>query len=81
MGKNSQHKEIEDIIGHLKCSKDFKCYKSGFENLCKAEDTGMESFLICLESKPLDCTFAVSFGYKYYCSCPLRVYISKKIKE
>jgi hypothetical protein len=26
-------KEIREIIGDLQCPKDFKCYRSGFENL------------------------------------------------
>jgi hypothetical protein len=72
-------KEILEIIGELKCPKHFKCYKSGFENLCKARDVGIESFLECLEDVPLDCKFSISFGRAYYCQCPLRVYISKKL--
>ncbi len=37
-------KQIKEIIGHLKCPKDFKCYKSGFDVLCKVKDIGMELF-------------------------------------
>lgn len=40
MGKTD--KEIKEIIGHLKCPKDFNCYKSGFDVLCKAKDVGIE---------------------------------------
>lgn len=29
-------KEIEQIIGEMKCPEDFKCYRSGFEHICKA---------------------------------------------
>jgi len=35
-------KEIKEIIGHLKCPKDFNCYKSGFDVLCKAKDVEIE---------------------------------------
>lgn len=35
-------KEIEEIIGQIQCPKDFKCYKSGFQVLCKARDMGIE---------------------------------------
>ena len=37
-------KEIEEIIGQMKCPKDFRCYQCGLEVLCKAKDIGMESF-------------------------------------
>ena len=71
-------KEIEQIIGELNCRKDFKCYKSGFTDLCKARDIGLDSFLECLEEAPYRCPFSVHFGREYYCKCPLRVYIAKK---
>lgn len=74
-------KEIEEIIGGMKCPKDFKCYKSGFENLCKAKDFGIKSYLECLEKNPQYCKFSLSFGYSYICQYPLRVYIVKKISK
>jgi hypothetical protein len=74
-------KEIMDILGGLMCSKSFKCYKRGFKNLCKAEDVGVETFLKCLEEHPAECKFALPTGHSYYCSCPLRVYIAKKLKK
>ncbi|MBW2175135.1 MAG: hypothetical protein JRF64_11155 [Deltaproteobacteria bacterium] len=73
-------KEIERIIGQMQCSKDFECYESGFETLCKAKDVGMESYLSCLEEHPFECKFLVGFfGDRYYCECPLRIYIAKKL--
>ena len=44
-------KDIAKIIGDLQCPKNFKCYRSGFEDLCKAKDLGMDSFLECLDSR------------------------------
>ena len=73
-------RQIEEILGGMQCPKDFSCYKSGFENLCKAKDIGIESFLECLEKKPQDCKFSISFGNSYFCQCPLRVYLAKKLK-
>jgi hypothetical protein len=69
--------QIEEIIGGMKCPRDFKCYESRLEDLCKVKDIGLESFLECLEENPLECTFAFSFGYSHLCKCPLRVYIAK----
>ncbi len=74
-------KQIEEIIGQMKCPKDFRCWKSGLEVLCKARDIGQESFLECLEENPQECKFSLSFGYSYFCQCPLRVYIAKELKR
>lgn len=75
-------REIEEIIDVMKCPKDFKCYKSGFEYLCKAEDIGLKSFLVCLEENPEGCKFSMRFGYsRFFCQCPLRLYIAKKLKR
>jgi hypothetical protein len=73
-------KEIEEIIGEMQCPKDFKCYKSGFEILCKATTIAGGSFLVCLEKDPQKCKF-VSLEYGYLCECPLRIYIAKKLKK
>jgi len=74
-------KEVERIIDGMKCPKDFECCKSGLENLCRAKDIGLESFLECLEKNPQECEFSFSFGHSYFCHCPLRVYIAKKLKR
>jgi hypothetical protein len=77
-----QKKQIEAILDGLQCSKDFVCYTSGQKKLCKAEDIGLDSYLVCLENDPRGCTFfAVVFGDKHFCQCPLRVYIAKKMKK
>lgn len=74
-------KRIEEIIGQMQCAKDFTCAESGFENLCKAKDLGLETFLECMEDDPLHCLFSMSFAHGYFCACPLRVYIAKKLKK
>lgn len=74
-------KEIEKVIGQMKCPKDFKCYKSGLQVVCKARDIGIESFLECLEEDCEWCKFSFHFGNRVFCRCPLRVYIAKKLKK
>lgn len=74
-------KEIEEIIDGLKCPRDFICYKSGFKKLCKVEDIGLESFLICLNGIAGECKFSVHFSNLYFCQCPLRMYICRKLKD
>jgi hypothetical protein len=76
-----QKEEIGKIIAHFKCPKDFKCYKSGLENLCKAKDGGLEGYVDCLDKDPQNCIFVVPFGGGYFCRCPIRVYIAKKLKK
>jgi hypothetical protein len=73
-------KEIEEIIGKMKCQNDFSCYKSGFRELCKARDFGIEGYLECLEDNPLECKFAIAYGTLYFCKCPLRYYLEKNSK-
>jgi hypothetical protein len=76
--KRNHKKQIEKILNGLQCPKDFACYTSGQERLCKAEDIGLESFLVCLERDPMECIFSIAYGSTHFCQCPLRVYIAKK---
>jgi hypothetical protein len=74
-------KEIAEIVGDLKCSKNFKCYRSGFETLCRIKAAGTEEqVLVCLEKHPLKCKFLNLTG-GYICECPLRTYIARKLKK
>jgi len=78
--KEDYKKEIEEIIDGMKCPKDFKCYKSGLESLCKAKDFGVYESLMCLdEEEAQKCVFSVRYAYKHFCQCPLRTYIAKKL--
>ena len=71
--------KIKELMGELNCPKNFKCAEQGFEHLCEAEDLGLDDLLKCLDVDPLNCTFALPFGKSHFCSCPLRVYIAKKL--
>jgi hypothetical protein len=73
--------EIEKIISQIECPKDFRCYMQGFENLCKAKDVGLASHLVCCEEHPPECRFSWDCGPAFYCTCPVRVYIAKKLRR
>jgi hypothetical protein len=73
--------EMEIIMKLLDCPKEFVCYKSGFDRLCRAEDIGSESFLQCLEGNSSDCNFSLFQGGLYFCKCPLRIYIKKNLHK
>ena len=79
--EQDHEKELKEIIGGITCPKDFKCYKSGFEKLCKAKDIGLHSILECLDKYAPLCLFSINVHDTYYCECPLRVYIARTLKK
>ncbi|UCD87232.1 MAG: hypothetical protein JSV01_05585 [Desulfobacterales bacterium] len=74
-------KELNEIMGSFTCPQDFECYKQRFENICKAEETGQDLLLVCLEKNPSACPLSLNFGDKYYCECSLHIYIAKKLNK
>ncbi len=55
---------------------------ASFEKLCLAENAKLHGFVYCLEGKVglPPCRFAMAFGYRYFCQCPLRVYAVVNLK-
>jgi hypothetical protein len=74
-------KQIETLIGGIRCPKNFQCAANNFEKLCRAEDIGIDDHLVCLEPGPVKCLFAVPFGYGHFCRCPLRVFLAKRLRK
>jgi hypothetical protein len=74
--------DVEQIMGQLKCPKDFQCCMSGFKDLCRARSFGLveDSLLVCLEKHPRTCKF-LALERGYLCECPLRIYIARKLKK
>ncbi|MHC4264555.1 MAG: hypothetical protein ACYSUK_01325 [Planctomycetota bacterium] len=76
-----EHKRrIEGIISEMKsqkhsCVKNFECYKSKLEKLCKVEGIGPFGDIICDSEDAQCCGFSFSAMSKRYCQCPLRRYI------
>lgn len=79
--REEERQRIEEIIGSMSCPKGFKCAESGFVNLCKAKDFGVESYLDCLDEGRSQCKFALPFADIHLCQCPLRVFLAKKLKK
>jgi hypothetical protein len=77
--EENDRKKIEEIIGQLSCPKNFKCATSGFENLCKAKDIGIDNHLLCLDNTSFWCKFSLRFKDEHLCSCPLRIYLAKHL--
>jgi hypothetical protein len=79
--KKKDREKIEEIIGEIKCPKNFYCAEKGFEYLCKANDIGLEHSLMCLECQQLlQCKFAIKYDEIFFCQCPVRVYIAKNLE-
>lgn len=74
-----QKKRIEEIMAGMECEKDFECYKSGFERICKAEDIGLLEHAKCLEEIQTICKFKIPYRDEVFCSCPLRVYVAREL--
>lgn len=73
--------DMKGMMCEFTCPKDFRCYRSGFKNICKARDIGLESFVACLMSDPLECKFSLLFGGVFFCTCTIRIYIAKNLKK
>jgi hypothetical protein len=74
----TEHKtQIGEIISGMECPKDFKCYKSGFEDLSKAKVFQEGELIECLDVTSWSCELSFRFGMGHYCRCPLRKYIAQ----
>ena len=71
---------IKRIMKKTVCVKDYRCYSSGFTDLCKAEYIGMDSYILCVDNIQ-QCNFSMFFVDEYLCKCPVRIYIAKELKK
>lgn len=70
-----QKQRIEAIIRGFECPKDFSCWKSGFQKLCRARHVASSAKPECLEKEPGQCAFALAHKEVHLCDCPLRLYL------
>ncbi len=79
--QQDHEKELKDIIGGLACPADFKCYTQALKNFRKVEHVGLEPFLEVLEVHAYECPFQIPAVGVNHVACPVRAYISKKLKK
>lgn len=72
---------IDGLMAQMGCSKDFQCVESGFRELCKAQDIGLNSYLECLDSNAGNCLFSVLLNNRQLCQCPLRVFLAEHLNR
>jgi hypothetical protein len=73
--------QIEQIINSMTCSKGFDCFKSGFENLCKAKIVGDGKTIECSPENKRPCEYRFGFVDKSFCKCRLRYYVARNFNK
>jgi len=73
--------QIERIIKSMTCSKGFECFKSGFENLCKAKVGASGRTIECSPENKRPCEYRFSFADKCFCKCRLRYYVATNFNK
>ena len=72
---------METIIAEMqrnpvKCVKNFECYTSSLEKLCKVKGIGAFDMIRCASKDARCCGLSFTVGGEGFCKCPLRRYIS-----
>ena len=73
--------EIEQITASMKCSKDFECYRSGLQKLCKIKNIGDGKVIECSPENRGPCEHRFTFMGKDLCKCELRHYIARTFNK
>jgi hypothetical protein len=76
---NEHRTEIEEIMERMECPTHFKCYRSGFENICTVKTVVPGKLIECLDENGKSCTFGLHYGSAILCQCPLRNYVAKNL--
>lgn len=61
--------QIEDIMSEVGCQKDFGCYRSGFETVCRVRNHGPGEFLECLDEDARNCVSSRCFLEMLFLAC------------
>ena len=74
--------QMEEIMVDMRehppnCLKDFRCYKSSLEDLCKVKGIGVFDTIQCMSGDARCCAFSFGVMEDRYCQCPLRRYIAE----
>jgi len=72
---DSRLKKLKD---NTHCTKNFRCFESGFKEICNAEDIILSAFVACKDLNPAFCKFSLFLGTSYYCNCPVRIFLAKE---
>jgi hypothetical protein len=70
---------INKITGGAQCLHDFCCLEEGFDKHFEAKGVGLKDYLECVGEDASFCQFSTSYGGAPFCSCPLRIYMHKRL--
>jgi len=73
--------QIKKIIADTQCPHECKCAGLCFDHLIIANDQTVKIVLKCTEKEPSGCPHAATLGDEFYCKCPLRTDIAKKLSN
>ena len=59
---------------------DHRCISGDISKLCKVKDTGLDSYVVCLEENH-KCGNYEEFGGGYFCKCPVRIHIARNYEN
>lgn len=76
---SKQQGELEKLQSDSECQKLITLGCSDFRNLPKVRKIGGDSLLECLDENPVRCSQALLYGSTYFCRCPVRAYIYRKL--
>jgi hypothetical protein len=68
------NEELKEVLDNTACDKEYRCFKSGPEPLCKSKDIMLEG-LVEVEKGCSSCNYQLLYGGKYFCKCPLHVHL------
>jgi hypothetical protein len=74
-------KDISEIMNKIECPNDFECYKKGIENFHNIKIIGLGDVIECTRKNSNNCIYSFSFGYSYFCKCPLLHHLVKKSEK
>lgn len=73
--------ELKEIAGNFTCPADLICYTQALRTFRKVGHVGLETFLEALEVHAYACPFQMPVVGGRYLGCPVRAYVSEKLKN
>jgi hypothetical protein len=56
----------------VNCDSNYSCLNDGKSCLCEVESVVNDKLFFIKPDNPVSCNHMTSFGYSYYCNCPVR---------
>ena len=69
--------KLEKLKARTVCHSEFACCKRKLNGMAYTKDFGNEVYLICENHTPFFCEHARSFGFGFFCSCPVNIFLTK----